>query len=117
MNRRREKRRIAKGGLPPGAVAADTTQQVPVNPYGSKKPFYVDIPFKCEGCGRDEVWTADQQKWYFEEAKGTLYATAKRCRNCRNLVSEAKEIQREQMNRSDKNQNERGAKDNGGKPV
>ena len=79
MNRRREKRRIANGGLPPRAVAADTNQQVPISPYGSKKPFYVDLPFKCEDCGSEEVWTAEQQKWYYEEAKGTLYATSKRC--------------------------------------
>lgn len=101
MNRRREKRRIANGGLPPRAVAADTNQQVPISPYGSKKPFYVDLPFKCEDCGSEEVWTAEQQKWYYEEAKGTLYATAKRCRNCRNQAREAKAIQRAKMKRSD----------------
>lgn len=101
MNRRREKRRIANGGLPPGAIAADTNKQEPVSPYGSRKPFYVDFPFKCEDCGREEVWTAEQQKWYYEEAKGTLYATAKRCRNCRNQAREAKAIQRAKMKRSD----------------
>ena len=31
MSRRREKRRIAEGGLPPGAVAADVSKQVPIN--------------------------------------------------------------------------------------
>ena len=42
------------------------------NPNCATKPsvetdsFMRDIPFKCEGCGRDDVWTADQQKWYFE---------------------------------------------------
>ncbi|MCA9162262.1 MAG: zinc-ribbon domain containing protein [Planctomycetales bacterium] len=30
-----------------------------------------------------QVWSAQQQKWYYEVAKGSLYATAIRCRECR----------------------------------
>jgi transposase-like protein len=97
MNRRREKRRIAEGGLPPGAVAADTTQQVHVSPYGSAKKFYVDIHFKCKDCGVDDTWTAAQQKWFYECAKGSLYATAIRCRDCRNRFNDKRELQRKQM--------------------
>lgn len=97
MNHRREKRRIANGGLPPGAVAADTSQQVPINTYGSPKTFYVDVAFKCCDCGNDEVWTAKQQKWFYEEAKGSLHATAVRCRDCRNRLKDQKELQRQQM--------------------
>jgi len=97
MNRRREKRRIANGGPPPGAVSADTTQQIPINTYGSPKTYYVDIEFKCRDCGSDEVWTAKQQKWFYEVAKGSLHATAVRCRDCRNRVRDEKELQRQQM--------------------
>lgn len=97
MSHRREKRRIADGGLPHGAVAADTSQQVPINSYGSPKKFYVDIPFKCKDCGREEVWTAEQQKWFYEVAKGSLHATAVRCRECRTRRNEQKELQRQQM--------------------
>ena len=97
MNRRREKRRIANGGLPPGAIAADTSQQVQIYTYGSPKTFYVDVAFRCQDCGVDEVWTAKQQKWFYEVAKGPLHATAVRCRDCRNKRKDQKELQRQQM--------------------
>jgi hypothetical protein len=66
-----------------GAVAADLSQQVPNNSYASKPLYYVDQPFACGDCGREEVWTATQQKWYYEVAKGSLYGRAVRCRACR----------------------------------
>jgi hypothetical protein len=97
MSHRREKRRIANGGLPPGAVAADISQQIPINTYGSPKSFYVDIAFKCRDCGREEVWTAKQQKWFYEVAKGSLHATAVRCRECRTRLREQREQQRQQV--------------------
>lgn len=97
MNRRREKRRIANGGLPPGAVAADTSRQVPISTYGAPKTFYVDVPFKCRDCGSEEVWTAKHQKWFYEVAKGSLHATAVRCRDCRNRLKDEKEQQRKLM--------------------
>jgi hypothetical protein len=64
--------------LPKGAVLADLSQQAPNNSY-SPPLYYVDRPFTCEDCGREEVWTASQQKWYYEVAKGPIYATAVRC--------------------------------------
>lgn len=45
--------------------------------------FYVDKPFRCIDCGADEIWTARQQKWWFEVAKGHIFSTARRCRTCR----------------------------------
>ena len=44
---------------------------------------YVDRPFRCRDCGSQEVWTAAQQKWWYETAHGSLYTTAVRCRACR----------------------------------
>lgn len=70
---------------------------VPVNrellaPYRSyfdpefvERGFYVDIPFECVDCGKAEVWTASQQKWWYEVAKGYAYSTARRCRACRRV--------------------------------
>ncbi len=106
MNRRCEKRRIAQGGLPPDAVAADTSQQVPNNSYDSPPTFYVDIHFKCCDCSTEETWTAKQQKWYYEVAKGTLYATAVRCRACRDRIKAEKDIRREQMRASENANND-----------
>jgi hypothetical protein len=76
--------RIAGGAeLPVGAVPADHAQQVPNNSYSSPPDYYVDLKFTCQDCGRREVWSAAEQKWYYEVAKGTLYATAVRCSRCR----------------------------------
>ena len=78
--------RLANGvELPEGAIAADLSEQAPNNSY-SPPLYYVDQPFTCVDCGRDEVWTAQQQKWYYEVAKGTIYGTAVRCRTCREEV-------------------------------
>lgn len=88
MTRRRDKREKARAKslppkLPAGAVRADQSQQVPNNSYCSPPAWYVDIDFRCVDCGAQETWTASQQKWYYEVAKGSLYATAVRCRSCR----------------------------------
>lgn len=44
---------------------------------------YTDLPFRCVDCGMDEIWTATQQKWWYEVAKGYIFSTARRCRTCR----------------------------------
>jgi Probable zinc-ribbon domain len=59
----------------------------PYKSYGVPKfverGFYVAVPFRCVGCGAAEIWTATQQKWWYEVAKGYVYSTAKFCRPCR----------------------------------
>lgn len=68
----------------PGAIiVADASKQAPNNSY-SGRSFYQDQPFVCEDCGKQVVWTARQQQWWYEVAKGSIYSTAKRCRDCRN---------------------------------
>jgi hypothetical protein len=66
-----------------------------VNSYGApdwlERGYYLDTPFKCVGCGVDEVWTATQQKWWYEVAKGFWYSHAIRCRACRKKQREKKE--------------------------
>ena len=57
---------------------ADLTQVIPPG-------CYRDRLFKCRDCGTEEVWTAKQQKWWFEKANGNIYSTAARCRACRAL--------------------------------
>lgn len=69
--------------IPDGAVAADTSQQGPYDTYGERPTYYMDKPFTCVDCSVPQVWTAEQQKWYYEVAKGSIYATAVRCRACR----------------------------------
>ncbi len=78
----------------PRRIPADRTQQVPNNSYSSPPTYYEDREFRCLDCGKQEVWTAEQQKWWYEIAKGSLYSVAVRCRDCRHKRRAAKEEQR-----------------------
>lgn len=77
-------------------------ERVPVDPeklnmgnsYSSAPEYYYNIEFECMDCGSAEVWTALQQKWWYEEAGGYFFSTAVRCRACR-----AKEQKRKQKAR------------------
>ena len=59
----------------------------PCNNYGVpgfvRRGYYMDLPFRCVDCGKEEIWTGSQQKWWYEVAKGFVYSTAVRCRSCR----------------------------------
>lgn len=83
--KRESKRDAERSSIPEGAVIADPSKQVPNNSYGGPLLFYVDTPFTCIDCGKNEIWSAQQQQWYYEVAKGSLYATAIRCRDCRKV--------------------------------
>lgn len=83
-----EAKRIA--GLPetiqrnhPSAAVADRSKLDHINTYGSLPEFYIDKPFRCRDCGKEEIWKAADQKWYYEQAKGHIDATAIRCHDCR----------------------------------
>ncbi len=56
--------------------------------------WYRDYPFNCADCGKLEVWTDTQQKWWYEVAKGGILTLATRCRACRKIHREKKEAQR-----------------------
>jgi hypothetical protein len=49
---------------------------------GSVRDFYEDREFTCRDCGK-EVWTATDQKLWFEEVGGSPYSGANRCAACR----------------------------------
>jgi len=85
MSRRQSERNVEHRAMPAGAVMADPSKQVPNNSYGAPLLFHVDQPFTCIDCGKSEIWTAHQQKWYYEVAKGSGYPTAVRCRDCRKV--------------------------------
>jgi hypothetical protein len=59
----------------------------PYNSYGVprfvERGYYADIPFLCRDCGKAEIWTAAQQQWWYEVAKGHVESCAIRCRACR----------------------------------
>jgi len=97
VTRRRKKKRIAENPrrIPNGAVIADRSRQVPNNSYGLPPSFYINIEFTCSDCGSKQVWEAEQQKWFYEVAKGSLYETAKRCRACRDKIKAAKDHEKQ----------------------
>lgn len=64
-------------------IPADSSQQVPNNSYSPPPEFYENKVFTCVDCGKEEIWTAAQQKWWYEVAKGSLFSTAVRCHKCR----------------------------------
>lgn len=55
---------------------------------------YRDLPFVCRDCGKEEVWTARQRKWWYEVAGGEIETTAIRCRECRAKEGRRKEAAR-----------------------
>ena len=55
-----------------------------------RRGYYLDQPFQCQDCGVQEVWTARQQKWWYETAKGDIWTVASRCRPCRRRERERK---------------------------
>jgi hypothetical protein len=67
----------------PSAVSADQSKLDHINTYGLLPEFYIDKPFQCRDCGKEEIWKAADQKWYYEEAKGHIDAAAVRCYDCR----------------------------------
>jgi hypothetical protein len=67
----------------PSAVLSDTSKLTHINTYGKLPEFYIDMPFTCRECGKEEIWKAADQKWYYEEAKGHIDARAVRCHDCR----------------------------------
>lgn len=74
----------------PSAVSADAGKLQHVNTYGALPDYYIDLPFTCRGCGKREIWKAADQKWYYEEAKGHIDATAVECHDCRTRRSAGK---------------------------
>ena len=71
----------------PGVVRVNVAALAPYNSYGVprfvERGYYEDVPFTCAACGTPQLWTAWQQKWWYEVAKGYVDSTAKLCRPCR----------------------------------
>ena len=72
----------ASAARAPKRIEADLSKQAPNNTY-SPRLYYEDLEFKCRDCRKREVWTAEQQQWWYEVAKGPVQSTAIRCRACR----------------------------------
>ena len=85
--------------LPPGSVRADPAQLAHNNTYGRLPRFYLDRAITCRKCGKEEVWPAERQKWWYEVAKGHIHSNAVYCRSCRNEDKARKaEVRRVHLN-------------------
>jgi hypothetical protein len=86
--RERERERArAQRELAKSHVLVNPENLRPTNSYGTpdfvKRGYYVDMPFNCKACGVTQVWTENQQKWWYESAKGDVWTVAVLCRPCR----------------------------------
>jgi hypothetical protein len=70
------------------------TPHYPSAMFYLKAGWYRDEPFICADCGKLEVWTAAQQKWWYEVAKGGILTKATRCRQCRKVDRERRDVHR-----------------------
>lgn len=69
--------------LPLGGLFAPYAGQSYCVPSFIQQGGYAPIVFRCKACGVESVWTAKQQKWWYEEAHGNIWSTAVRCAPCR----------------------------------
>lgn len=97
---RTQAKRAAKDrtAQPKGQVLVNPLNLHPTNSVGTPafvaRGFYIDMPFTCKACGTQQVWTATQQKWWYESAKGDVWTIAVLCRPCRLRERERKSAAR-----------------------
>jgi len=89
-------------------IKANLSKQAPNNSY-SPPLYYEDMEFTCRDCGVACVWTAEQQRLWYEEWGGPVQSTAVRCRACRQKVARAKIEQKRHMAEMAKRKKKRGA--------
>ncbi len=75
----------------PTRLAANPAKLEHIQSRESLPSYYEDLHFVCIDCGQEELWTAAQQKWWYEEAKNPIDAITVRCQNCRQQQRRRKE--------------------------
>ena len=81
--------------VPDGAILADREALRHNNTYGLLPLFYVDYAFNCRDCEAAQIWTAKQQKWWYEVMQGNINSVAVRCRPCRKKEQQRKKQARD----------------------
>jgi hypothetical protein len=74
------------------AVKADISKQ---NFSVCPRHWYVDATYRCARCGNTFVFTADEQRFWYEERKFWIDSWAKRCKPCREAIRELKSLKQE----------------------
>lgn len=85
---------LCPGGGGAGTAPCDPALLAPasscMDPEFVRRGYYMDQPFQCVDCQRQEIWTAARQKWWYEVAKGKPETGANRCNACRRIERERK---------------------------
>lgn len=68
--------------VPENAIPVDPDKINLGNSY-DRPTYYKDVEFKCQDCGSEERWKAEDQLWYYETVGGYFFSSAIRCRACR----------------------------------
>jgi hypothetical protein len=73
--------------LPPvSIIQADESQQDRPRSTLCRMDKYETTTIPCSDCGAPIVWSAEQQKYWYEEVKAHIFATVNlRCQRCRKL--------------------------------
>ncbi len=107
IEKTRREKLLAGGAITPVNREALSPNRSYDYPDFVKRGHYCGVLFSCVDCGKEELWTAGQQKWWYEVAKGDLWTTARRCRTCRRRKredrDEARRIHLEGLARKKKN--------------
>lgn len=72
------------------AVRADISKQ---NFSVCPRHWYIDAAFNCSRCGESFVFTADEQKFWYEELKFWIDSIPRECAKCRKELRELKSLQ------------------------
>ena len=69
--------------LPRGAIIADTSKH---NAGYGVLDFYIDITLDCTDCGKAFVFSATEQKYWYEELRFNIASVPIRCAVCRKAM-------------------------------
>lgn len=83
--------------IPEGALPVDASKLNMGNSYDTPPAYYIDYKFNCIDCGAEAIWTAEQQKWWYEEIQAFIQTNAVRCYSCRLKIRNKKLAQKKHM--------------------
>jgi thiol-disulfide isomerase/thioredoxin len=59
------------------------------------RQFYVDATFPCRRCGKEFPFSADEQKYWYEECKFYVDSVPRECPSCRRALRDLKALKQE----------------------
>lgn len=67
------------------------------NTYGAAPKYYYDVVYSCLDCRKEVIWSAEEQKYWYEELGKNTKSKAVRCQICRCHIQAIKEEQKRHM--------------------